>query len=181
MLLSPGEGPAVFLDGYSAGDLWVVKGFKFGMVLTHDVYIGIMGEIFCHPLDKFIGAGDIIRHYQMAKDEPPQGDTLLIGFEHPYLPMNLQNGSGGVFGIVEGLGGVFPRILPFHIFEVGHIDVNDPVQQPQGLQPLVATGVVDQGETEPPEGGCSHGTDNIGDIVGRSHQVDVMASPLLQR
>ena len=66
------------------------------------------------------------------------------------------------------------------VFEVGHVDVDDAVQQVQGRQRVVAARVVDDGQPQPARCCQRHGFDDLRDHVRRRHQVDVVTAHRLQ-
>ena len=72
------------------------------------------------------------------------------------------------------------RVARVAVLHVGHVDVDDAVQQPQRLDAVVAAGVVDERQPQPlPAGDLHRGYDLRDDVAGR-HEVDVVAALFLQ-
>ena len=97
----------------------------------------------------------------------------------PYLAMHLFQDAPGYIGIIGGL-----RILPRHVFpgilEVRHIDIEYSVQQVQGLERVVSTCIIDEGDGKARFDGLWQRLQYVGNEVGRAHEIDIVASAALE-
>ena len=81
--------------------------------------------------------------------------------------------------VVAG-GGIAAGGIRGEVFEVGKINVYQPVQQLQSLRLFVSAAVADDGDGKPPVLRCPKGGDDLGNIMGGGDQVDVPGIFLLQ-
>jgi hypothetical protein len=66
------------------------------------------------------------------------------------------------------------------ILEVGHVDVDDAVEQGERLQAVVAAGVVNERQAEPALSGDAQGRDDLRHDMARRDEIDVVAADRLQ-
>ena len=75
----------------------------------------------------------------------------------------------------EGCGNVVAAV-----FCIRHVDVDDPVKETECLHSIVSPGIVDNRDRQSPSGSDADALYQLRDDVGWRHDVDVVASPLLQ-
>ena len=102
-------------------------------------------------------------------DDHPLGDPLPLPLDAAHLAHHLPDRPGGHREIVRRAG-ERPCQGGIRVFQVGQIDVDFPLQCPEGLHPLVAAAVVYHRHRQRP---LQRGQDG-GQKVGGGHQVDVL-------
>ena len=85
----------------------------------------------------------------------------------------------GGLGVVPSFG-VMPRHFRVPELEVGHVDVDEPIHQFNGMERIVRTGVVDQGQAQTTLNGQRQGLENLGHYVLGGDEVDIMAALFLE-
>ena len=139
-------------------------------VLRHkrEVQITEGGELVGQPVEAAQRVVDGPRKYQMPHDEAAVGAAVGVDFQSgAHLPLHLAQRRHGHLGVVGGMA-VGRRQRRIHVFEVGQVDVDQPLEGPQCLDALVAAAVVDNRGGGGVGGGQS-GSDGIhqfGDVVG---------------
>ena len=87
-----------------------------------------------------------------------------------HLPQGLHGPLAVVIGMAEPLR---PLVVPE--LEVGHVDVEDAVEELQRLDGIVPAGVVDQRDIQPALDGRDQRFEDLRDDVARGDEVDVVA------
>ena len=65
----PVAGQVPLPGGNAPRNFGVVERLIFGMILGHDIDVGVYGEFLYGPLNKAFRAGDISRHYKVPNDQ----------------------------------------------------------------------------------------------------------------
>ena len=115
----------------------------------------------------------------MANQQPPPRHAPFIHEEIADLPMHLVNRRPGHCRVAHHPG-IAPCDIGVSVLEIGHVDVHDSIQESKHLNRLVPSAIIDQRQPQPACGGDAQGTEDLGNLVGRGHQVDVVTAPLLE-
>ncbi len=79
----------------------------------------------------------------MPHQETPEGDPPLIHLEISHLPVHLFHCLAGHLGVIPGTAELQSH-TGIGIFEIGHVEIKDSIQQLQSLQRIVSSRVVHQ-------------------------------------
>jgi len=101
----------------------------------------------------FRRAADPSRHHQVADQEPLKSHSVFIQRQVAHLAVHLFDRFPSHPGIIANLRVFFAAICSSGIFEIGHIDIDNLIQEAKGLGPLVATAIINEGQLQPPPGG----------------------------
>ena len=115
----------------------------------------------------------------MANDQATQRQAVFVQDQVAHLLVHGFDDAPGGFGVVRGFG-----VLPGHFavpeLEVRHIDVHNAVHQLHGLERVIRAGVVDQRKAQATLDGQRQGFQDLWHHVLRGHEIDVVATLLLQ-
>src|SRR3990172_4966021 len=125
-------------------DLGIAIRLERGMVLIHQVYIDVRGDLSSEKAHHFPCFRDSAGHYQVPHEESPLREPLLVEDEIADLALHLPESFLDGLRIVLRLG-VALRSRSTPVLEVRHVDVDDAVEKPQALERVVSAGVVDEG------------------------------------
>ena len=176
-----GHDGAVVVVGGRAVNLLVFLGGDFAgrAVLGHDVDVGVGGEFLgeeAHDVGALVG---VAGHDEVADEEAAFGEPFFVHLEGAdlavHLAHDLAGGGGVVFGFEVAEGEV---VVPE--FEVGHVDVDDAVEEVEAVEGVVGGGVVDDGQAQAALDGDGEGFEELGHDVFGGDEVDVMAAAVLQ-
>ena len=148
-------------------------------ILRHQIEIGAGRNLLGQELQRRLRAGDVVGQHEMAHEKAALGEPLGVDDEVACLPMHLGQRRPIDPDVVAHMR-IFVRRLVVAIFEVGHVDVDDAVEQGERLQAVVAAGVVDEREAQPARGGDAQGRDDLRHDVARRDEIDVVAADRLQ-
>lgn len=119
------------------------------------------------------------RHDKMSDQQPATGKTMIIQTQIANLSMHFlqcDTRSVGVIGGFATAGGRFgtPEL------EVGHIDVDDSIEQIEGFFGFISAGVVYKRQVEAVFRGMMKSGKYLRDHMGRGHEINIMTSLFLQ-
>ena len=121
----------------------IVVGAIAGTVLVHQVEIGVARNLLGEETASPLLPGDPVGQHEMPHQQAPSRKAVLIDLEIADLAVHLADRRLVHPQIVADMR-VPMRELRIAVFHVGHVDVDDAVQQRERLQGVVAAGVVDQ-------------------------------------
>ena len=149
-----------------------------GIVLRHNVDVGVGTEFASDPLHDLVRAGNVARHDQMAEEEAAQRQSVLIHYQRSDLAVHFLDSAPGRLRVI-GRAEIAARHLRIPELEVWHIDVNQAVHQFQRIERVVGAGVVNERQ---PQSALNRDQQRLQDLghhmLGR-HKVDVVAAALL--
>ena len=74
-------------------------------------------------------------------NRPPAGHPLLIHHQVAHLAVHLLDGLAGDLGVVLRLAQILGHCRVPKL-EVRHVNIHHPVQEPQGLQGVIPSGII---------------------------------------
>ena len=157
----------------------VVHGAVTGVILVHQVDIGIGGDLVSEKSKHRFGAGDVPGQHEMTNQKTTLGDTLFIQLQITHLAVHLPDRSEAGLHVISHMG-IFVGQYGVTVFHVGHVDIDNAVEQGQGFGAVVAAGVVDQRDAQALAGGDVYGTYNLRYDVAGGDEVDIVATLGLQ-
>ncbi len=92
-------------------DPLITRGQAAGPVLTHDIDIGVRGNLPGERGHDLAGAGDIFGHDQMANEQSPHGQPLFVDLEIADLAVHLQQGFFRPFPVILDMTEAFAHWL----------------------------------------------------------------------
>ena len=115
----------------------------------------------------------------MPHQQAPLSYTVFVYPQVTDLGMHLFQGAHCHLSIIRRTA---VPICPFLVPElkIGHIDIDDPSQEPQRLYPLITATVIDYGYPKTVLHGHQKGLQYLRYGMGRGNQVYVMTTPVLQ-
>jgi len=146
---------------------------RIRMVLLHDMHVQILGDILGEPFHDLAPLILLARHDEVAEQHallgyPIRGEAQIADLGVHGLDALLGR-LGVAFRFQEALGGA---ALPD--LEVGQVDVDEAVEELEGLERVEGGGVVDDGQIETHVARGQDGEDDLGhDVLGRD-EVDVV-------
>jgi len=152
---------------------------EHGRVLAHNVDVSIGPQLGGNPPDKHVGARQIFRQNQVANYHPALGNAVDRA-ERSDLPVHLLKGGGRVKHVIGGplrKAGGYCRIL---ILKVGQINIDNAIKQFNYLDRLVAAGVKEQGQVQPPGNGDPQRLNKMGNQMRGRNQIDVVTANALE-
>jgi hypothetical protein len=67
-----------------------------------------------------------------------------------------------------------------HVLRVGHIDIHDPIKKPDHFHRFITGAVINNGEAKAHPDRLGQGGQDLGGVVCRCDEIDVMAAHLLE-
>lgn len=113
------------------------------MVLRHDVEAGFGREFAGDEFKDCAAIGQVGGHDQVTHQQAAPGQAVGVRFQHTDLTLHFFERLAGDHRVVPGEQ-IFEGDFRVPDFEIGHVNVNDPVEQAQGRQAVVGGGVVDE-------------------------------------
>ena len=117
-------------------------------------------------------------HDEVANEEPTTRDTFFVELQHANLTLHLSERAAGAFRIV-GSGEVTSGQVPVPEFEVGHVDIDDTIEEAERVKRIISAGVIDEGQAQSLVGREVQCFQNVGHHVGRGHEINIVASLFL--
>jgi hypothetical protein len=179
---SEGEGEAndfrVFARGRKTAEFIVFIGAIRGPILRHHIEIGVTRNAVGEEPQAGIGAGDVAGKNEMANEESPECDAVVIGDEVVHLAVHLADDGAGNPNIRARRRILFREpVIP--VLDIGHIDVHDAVQQAEDRDGIVGARIVNDGQAKAAGDGDRERLQNLRDAVAGGNQVQVVASEAL--
>jgi hypothetical protein len=154
-------------------------GFMRAIILVHHVDVSARRYVIGDPVHDFAGVIEQAGHDQMAQENPAQRKTVLVHSQFADLRVHRGNHIARGFGIIAG-NKIFPAMLGVPEFEIGHVNVHDPVHPSNAFEAVVSRGVVNEREMQTAFDGDHERFQNLRhDVLGRD-EVDVVATNSLQ-
>lgn len=150
------------------------------MILAHQIEIGIERELSCDPFDDRDRVVYEVRHNQVTNYEPAADEAVGVRLSDAHLAIHFEEGGFGDFRVGTSAGRVFRRRFAVAIFEIGEVDIHDAFELFEQVYFFPAAGIVYDRELESaayPEVQC---LENVGEVMGRGHEIDVMAAAGLE-
>jgi hypothetical protein len=121
------QGTQVFTLGDRSVERWVLVSSVAGMILIHDIKVGIGRYLGGDEGEHFFGVGEIFREHEVAYQEPSLGDPTVIEDQITDLTMHLLDRGFIHFPVIAyvriAVGGF--RVAVLHI---RHVDIDDAIQ-----------------------------------------------------
>lgn len=150
-----------------------------GVVLAHEVEVGVAGEVPGEPLGDEAGVGEAVGEDEMPDEEAAPGEAAMVEDQVADLSVHLLDGAAGYLGVVLGERQPAGDLRPPEL-EVGQVDVDDPVEDLEGRDGLVTAAVVDDGQAEAGLGGDDERLQDLGQDVGGGDPIEVVAAAILE-
>ena len=129
-----------------------------------------------HPVDDAAAVVSLLRENQVADQNAALQQTVPIHPKRAGLPEHLQDRSSGGFGVVR-CGGVTRGKRRVRIFQIGQVDLHQPLQHPQRFDGFIARTVPHYGDAKLQT--VERLRDGAG-IVARCDEVDVVHALIAQ-
>ena len=146
-----------------------------GMVLRHDIDAGVGREFAGEELQDGAGVGQVGGHDQVTYQQAAPGQSVGVRFQHANLTLHFFERLAGDHRVISGEQ-VFQGDFRVPDFEIGHVNVNDLIQQAKGRKRVVGGCVVDQRQVQPRFDSQRQGFENLWDDMRGGHEVDVVTS-----
>src|SRR5918992_1987482 len=160
-------------------DLLELVGATGGVVLAHQVDVGVGTELIGDEAKDRLGLVEESRHHEVTDDEPFSGESAVIEDEVADLAMHLLDVRAHDVGVLA-LAEVATSVLPRPELDVGHVDVHDALHQLEAVRAVVGARVVDDRQLEALAQGDRERLEDLRhDMLGRD-PVDVVTAVLLE-
>jgi hypothetical protein len=156
----------------------VFEGEVAGVVLGHDIDGGGGRDGSGEKVEDGGRAGQVFGQDQMAYEQAANGQAIA-DLEVADLTVHLDDGGAVGLGVVAGGGELFGGV-GVGVFHVGHVDVDEAVEQTQGVEVVVAAGIVNNGDRQFATAGFHDGLGNWSGEVRGGNEVDIDATETLK-
>ena len=149
-----------------------------GIVLGHDVDVGILGDLFGDEPEDFLRPGEAVREDQVAHDEAT-GCNAVLHHEISHLAVHLAQGLFCDFEVTRRRGVLF-RHFRIPVLEIRHVDIHYPFKDPQHLHRLIPTTIPNYRQFQPVIPGHDQCPNDGMGLVGGRDEVHVVTADQLQ-
>jgi hypothetical protein len=149
------------------------------VVLRHQVHVRARAELLGDEANDRFGLLEQARHDQVPEDQAASSHPALVHDELADLTVHLDDRLARDLRVVGSLQ-VAPRRLARPELEVGHVDVDDPLQQAEAVERVVGARVVDDRKREAAGEGERQRFEDLRNHVLGGDPVDVVAADRLQ-